>query len=456
MAAVGGDGQQPDIKSSGTWFRKVPKYCSVCGRGSAKVERETCQYCRASEWITAQDGAESFKWTVAHEATLMNSMEGTDNSNDEIMVCSLQEAITALRSMMETIATSERQRGERSFELRGVHFGKGAAVGKDIDDLLRAFLYWAQTPECREAERFNISKAMRRLESFAQFQEKYFDQYFSDPVLPSEAGFASVADTFNLMVWISCTRVYRHARTYQCIVFRSFWRTTHSLRASMLQVPKWTSKDGHVMWIMGFGAMQLSSEVCHVATMRYFWYYNLQSVFDYQCAIEGVVTIEILDGMSFLEMINFHCKFAKVEKAMQDLFYCCVPVKVKTIVLVGSHWWINMIVAITRMLTSKKMSERIVNTDKAGMHARFGGPESFPTGFCHGSREYVERYPGNLTRLQPSLSTTSRVSSGLFVEMDTAGEGFVSGQATGLAAGQNLIVPDAVRLCAEEGQVGAA
>ena len=44
----------------------------------------------------------------------------------------------------------------------------------------------------------------------------------------------------------------------------------------------------------------------------------------------------------------------------------------------------------------------------------------------------------------------------MFVEMDTAGEGFVSGQATGLAAGQNLIVPDAVRLCAEEGQVGAA
>ena len=166
----------------------------------------------------------------------------------------------------------------------------------------------------------------------------------------------------------------------------------------MLQVPKWTSKDGHVMWIMDTKAMQLSSEISHVATMRYFWWIMLQSVFDYPCAIEGAVIIETFDGVSFRDMIKLNSKFAKVEKELQDLFYGCAPFKMKTIVIVGSPWWINWIVAIMRMFISNKMSERIVNTDEAGMYARFGGPESFPRGFYHGSREYVDRYPGNITQ----------------------------------------------------------
>ena len=35
---------------------------------------------------------------------------------------------------------------------------------------------------------FNISKAFRRLKTFAEFQEKYFDQFFSDPILDTEPG----------------------------------------------------------------------------------------------------------------------------------------------------------------------------------------------------------------------------------------------------------------------------
>ena len=59
-----------------------------------------------------------------------------------------------------------------------------------------------------------MSKAFRRLHSFATFQEKYFDQYLADPVLDTEEGVVAV-DRFMPM-----------------------------------QIPEWTCKAGNVMWVM--------------------------------------------------------------------------------------------------------------------------------------------------------------------------------------------------------------
>jgi hypothetical protein len=72
----------------------------------------------------------------------------------------------------------------------------------------------AQATDRPRAGRFNLSKAYRRLKSFADYQEKYFDEFFADPVLDTDDGVKAT----NVMM--------------------------------PMQVPAWTCKAGNVMWIL--------------------------------------------------------------------------------------------------------------------------------------------------------------------------------------------------------------
>ena len=343
-------------KASGSWFGTDVKHCVQCGRGSTKADRATCKDCGCSEWVMV-DSADGLKASMVSEAKMMNDMDGKEETGDIVIVCPLPDALSALSQMVQEKADAAKG-GEHTWEFRGVHLGHGAAAGKTQDDLLTAFLYWAQKPADREAGRFNVSKAMRRLTAFAIFQEKYCEEFFADPVIVTEPGFANVAKIFPILI------------------------------------PAWTNKQGNVMWIMDLKQMEADSKeyFSDRVLMRYFWWLMLNSVFDYATAIDGADIVETFDGLSFGAMMKMNSRFSKVEKEMQELFYGVAPFKMKSCVLVGSPWWLNWLLAIMRLFISKKMSERIVNTDKAGMYQRLGGPDFFPQGFYEGTRAYVDRY----------------------------------------------------------------
>jgi hypothetical protein len=343
------------------------------------------------------DKTESLKASMVSEAKMMSNMEGSEQKGDVVMACAMPEALAALHDMMQKAAAAAAAAGKQTWELRGVHIGQGPAAGKTLDDFLVAFLHWCQKDEDRAAGRFNVSKAMRRLTSFAEYQvlagphmlvhvhacwphmsglashtptcssffpptcqEKLFHKFFSDPVETSEPGFAEVAKMFNI------------------------------------KIPEWTSKRGTVMWIMDLGKMELDGEaLSDRILMRWMWYQMVASVFDYACAIEGAEFVMSFDNMDFGSLMKMNAKFHNVEQEMQSMFYGCAPFKMKASVLVDAPWWINFIMAIVRLFLSKKMSARIVNTDAAGMYAVLGGPEYLPVGFYGGTREYVYRYPLN-------------------------------------------------------------
>ena len=374
----------PNLRPSGSWFGKDVKYCSKCGKGSTKADRDTCKECGASVWMLVDSAdADGLKASITSEAKMMAEMEGKDAADDVVKVCKLPDALAALQEQVDAAKASS-----RAFEFRGVHLGKGVATGKSVHDLLTAFLYWAQKPEDREAGlcpshvplffaplrlltlqhqycnirlgagRFNISKAFRRLQTFAEYQEKYFDQFFSEPVLDTEPG------------------------------------VLHSTTMMPMQIPAWTCHNGHVMWFMDLkqmvrfsqhqraaprpaaAAQGLSLSAMHLRLtdvlrvqkldgeapsdrdlMRWMWMVMLQATFDYPCAIDGAHIIETFDGVSFMEMVKMNGKFGKVEKQLQELFYGCAPFKMKSIILVGSPFWMNWLIAITRLFISKKMSE---------------------------------------------------------------------------------------------------
>lgn len=80
------------------------------------------------------------------------------------------------------------------FDLTGVHIGKAGSVAADqtMDSVLSAFVRWSQKPDDAAAGIFNISKAMRRLDTFATFQHEHLVEYFDTPV---------GMDTAELTVW---------------------------------------------------------------------------------------------------------------------------------------------------------------------------------------------------------------------------------------------------------------
>ena len=82
------------------------------------------------------------------------------------------------------------------------HFGAegSACEGKTLDDLLLSFLRWSQKKPDLVFDSYNVSKAFRRLKKFAEFQDKYHDEYFSDPVLPTEPGFSASEEVMPILV----------------------------------------------------------------------------------------------------------------------------------------------------------------------------------------------------------------------------------------------------------------
>ena len=63
-----------------------------------------------------------------------------------------------------------------------------------------SFLRWSQKKPDLVLDSFNVSKAFRRLRKFAEFQDKYHDEYFSDPVLPTEPGFSASDELMPILV----------------------------------------------------------------------------------------------------------------------------------------------------------------------------------------------------------------------------------------------------------------
>jgi len=167
-------------------FGKASKHCSKCGKASTKVDRPSCKSCGATEWnfegvskdessflATAQvarflhaagsserrcaaakcEAAQlhafsdvvlpilcTMQANATSRAKMMNSMEGSDDKGDQVVVGSVAEALSACKQAFQA-ASCEPGAG-RTYELRGLHLGSGVAAGKTLDDVLRGFLYW--------------------------------------------------------------------------------------------------------------------------------------------------------------------------------------------------------------------------------------------------------------------------------------------------------------------------
>jgi len=328
------------------------KHCTKCGEGTIKEDRQVCKHCGCEQWeaVPSQADADAANSMMMNEAKAMDSMDGQDESSDEILTGSTEEALARLHEMVQGAASDE----ERLWQLNGVHLGTFASEGKTMDDVLLAFLQWCQKDEDRAACRFNLSKAMRRLTAFATFQDKHYEQFFDTPVDPSEAEF----------------------------------QKAHKMMA--LDIPSWTTDTGCALWTLDVKEVDVSEAWSDRAMVRYMWFVMLKSLFDEACCQEGVVIVENIDcGARTFYKLSGATK--NTEAVFLEMCYGAMPFKMKKCIITGSPWWMNMMLGVMRMFMSTKMSKRIVNTDMKGLHREVGA-HNLPKGVFEGTRDYEHRY----------------------------------------------------------------
>ena len=176
--------------------------CLDCGQQCEKSslgERRECGHCGCKQSTSSLEAKHPSLLQKAISACMgevacINKMVQQEQCDDDYIIDgSRAEALAALKAMVKADAAAEaRERrkhgsaGPSMWELRGVHLGKGVCRQKTMDDLLAAFVMWGMDKGSGEGEegggsgsgfladvqyteRFNISKALRRLQVKTEF-----------------------------------------------------------------------------------------------------------------------------------------------------------------------------------------------------------------------------------------------------------------------------------------------
>ena len=294
--------------------------------------------------------------TVTTELKAMNNMEVEDQDGDKIIFGDIGDALLALKAMIP----AKEDETDTMYDFKSVHLGKSAARGKTKDDIYRGFLYWSQKDEDVENECFNITKAFKRLTSFAKCQDDYFEKYWDTPVYLKE---------------IRVVNEFMSAFT-----------------------PEYEVAGGSPLWAYAMGSHGRGWDlkewgITDKLLMRWFWYTVVCCLFDKKAQHPGVVIVQSFNNMGVGEMVKMNNAFSGIEKEMNRMFYGCLPVKMKSIIIVGSPWWMSALMRIMRLFLSKKMSERFKNVSIEKMHQLIGGKTMLPKDYLGGVTTMTERWP---------------------------------------------------------------
>lgn len=305
------------------------------------------------------------KESVLNEAKAINNMDGKDSKGDIRTTGDISLAINAFKEMIPT----NTKEGEFKYELRGVHLGKSVAKGKTKDDVYRAFLLWAQKEEDVENKSFNVSKAFRRFDTFATAQEKHYSKtgYFKEPVYYSDI--EKVKAIFPIEIGAE----------------------------PLKNTPKEKSLDGCLWWGIDLNICTHFDLKKHgfepSDLVQFLWYYLLNSIFDTVSCHPGVILCEDMGYMGLGDMMSMSSAMKPIESDLNELFYGCVPLKMKKIIIVNSPWWISVLLGIMRLFMSRKMSSRIKNDTVEKMYSRVGGKQNLPKDCIGGTGSSIGRYP---------------------------------------------------------------
>lgn len=263
---------------------------------------------------------------------------GSDQKDDKI--CPEDAALDLLKTFIEEKKESiakEEKRKKWEFETSPhEHFGK------TLDDTYAAFLSWAR---CKEDKgMINVSKAFRRLESYADWMHETGNDLTEPPLTPQSVKKAVDVWAFNSSI----------------------------------------DKEGRLVWwndIAKIDLRQVKKEYKPEDHLRAFVWYIHGVMYNKSAQSNGMVFVQNLNKLGMIDC--FTIMPAKVSTKLDRLTIGVLPVKMQCCYMFESPTWVNIFMKIVGMFMSKKMKERMVflkdwsetETDK------IGGLEAIPKGF---------------------------------------------------------------------------
>lgn len=219
--------------------------------------------------------------------------------------------------------------------------------GKTLDDTFISFLLWARTnPDDSDTNdgkrKINVSKAFRRVESYADWMEETKDDLIEPPLTSK-----SVQPALDAL----------------------------SMRVSV-------DNQGRFVWWIDLSVIdveKIKKELPPEESLRAFVWFAHYVMYDENAQENGLVFVENLNYMGMIRMMTMIPM--KLSTKLDRLTIGVLPVKMNALYMLETPRWVNMFMRFMGMFMSKKMKERIVSLKEWDKLEETLGKECIPKGF---------------------------------------------------------------------------
>lgn len=288
-----------------------------------------------SELKNSSDGTNILK----EYKDIFSKESGSDLKTDKIA----DEGATAL-ALLKTFVEEKKQssitKDDKKKKKWDFPSSPHAHFGKTLDDTYMAFLAWARVKE--DKSNVNVSKALRRLESYADWMHDAGSD-LTEPALTSE----SVKKA--LGVWSFTTSV---------------------------------DSEGRLVWWLDMGNVnvaQMKADFTPEDHLRAFVWYTHALMFNKSAQENGMVVIQNINKIGMVEC--FTLMPAKLATKLDRLTIGVLPIKMQCLYMFESPTWVNILMKILGAFMSKKMKSRMVLFKDWNELEKIGGLEAIPKGF---------------------------------------------------------------------------
>jgi len=280
---------------------------------------------------------------IKESITTFSNPDGSDKKGDaKISADNMDQALQSLKELVQKAKDAEEKKKKKSKSTAKWDFGTSphAQFGKTFDDTLKAFLLWARTEE--EKKEINVSKAFRRLESYASWMDDTGTVLVEPPLSAS-----SVKDALEI------------------------WQMKSSVSA----------KTKNLVWWFDMGAIdtEITKKMSADDSLRAFVWFSHYVMYHPSAQEEGMLVVENCDKIGFYKMITMMPM--KLGTQLDRLTIGVLPVKTKKFYLLETPRWIDVFMKILGAFMSKKMKSRMyLCKDWSEIENKLGG-ECIPKGW---------------------------------------------------------------------------
>lgn len=271
---------------------------------------------------------------------IFSKASGSDLKNDK--VSDEDNALALLKSLIEEKKLSAAKADDKKIKKWDFATSPYDQFGKTLDDTFIAFLAWAKVKQ--DTTQVNVSKAFRRLESYADWMHETGTD-LTEPALTS----TSIKKTLDA------------------------WAFNSSI-----------DTQGRLVWWLDVGQMnltQLKKEFKPEDHLRAFVWYTHAVLYNKAAQTNGLVFIENVAKLGMVD--SFTLIPAKLATKLDRLTIGVLPIKMQCMYMFESPMWVNVLMKIVGVFMSKKMKERMVflkSWDESETD-RIGGLGAIPKGF---------------------------------------------------------------------------